>query len=537
MPPRNQRKPPLLAPPPRMQTRHGNKDAHPGQPDLPQSRRSSAVVQAKKSVKAHQEAIQRADQNQRMQAVADIEDLQDREDVEADHVANRPPPPADLLPRTKRNIAPLKNKISATEEHAQLPVKSEDSSDEYDPDTEGSDEDLVDAPKKARSGAAVALGGILKGWKPSSGSSIPPRGALRASSTASMPPDSSDAADGSDDVGIHLSSFADEDDEIERQDLTMGSNVDLQWDVPVPYVSRKTQKQDAIQLGTRVAYVGSSAIDTAASDLNIRDLESTEHIDGNLAANQQTASTRNSNPRIPTIALTQVHIMKPRLSVTLKSARDREKVTINSQVPSIDKGKASVAQVVGGKATIEGKNTASRRQRFKMRDLPEGMERSFSYQRSENSLGRLRSDVILFTFYWHLQSIQGVGLFDDNNDAPPIGAYTLSIQAVERAFKAHVTGEKVLPTGQVAWFSVDNWGDTYKYLGGRKVKSPKASKFSKTIQAFTVQDWETILTDACALRTGFKMEGKKRKVASSTGSAYNSDDVESGPEYDVMVSD
>ncbi|THG93964.1 hypothetical protein EW026_g7404 [Hermanssonia centrifuga] len=66
--------------------------------------------------------------------------------------------------------------------------------------------------------------------------------------------------------------------------------------------------------------------------------------------------------------------MKPWLSVTLKSARDREKVTINSQVPSIDKGKASVAQVVGGKATIEGKNTASRRQRFKMRDLPEGME-------------------------------------------------------------------------------------------------------------------------------------------------------------------
>ncbi|THG93963.1 hypothetical protein EW026_g7405 [Hermanssonia centrifuga] len=268
MPPRNQHKPPLLAPPPWMQTQHGNKDAHPGQPDLPQSRRSSAVVQAEKSVKAHQEAIQRANQNQRMQAVADIEDLQDREDVKADHVANRPPPPADLPPRTKRNIAPLKNKISATEEHAQLPVESEDSSDEYDPDTEGSDEDLVD---------------------------IPPQGALRASSTASMPPDSSDAADGSDDVGIHLSSFADEDDEIERQDLTMGSNVDLQWDVPVLYVSRKTQKQDAIQLGTRVAYVGSSAIDTAASDLNICDSESTEHIEGNLAANQQTASTRNSN--------------------------------------------------------------------------------------------------------------------------------------------------------------------------------------------------------------------------------------------------
>ncbi len=80
---------------------------------------------------------------------------------------------------------------------------------------------------------------------------------------------------------------------------------------------------------------------------------------------------------------------------------------------------------------------------------------------------------------------------------------------VERAFKAHVTSEKVLPTGQVAWFFVDNWGDTYKYLDGQKVKSPKASKFSKTIQAFTVQDWETILADACALRTGFKMEGKK----------------------------
>ncbi|PSR72194.1 hypothetical protein PHLCEN_2v11933 [Hermanssonia centrifuga] len=128
--------------------------------------------------------------------------------------------------------------------------------------------------------------------------------------------------------------------------------------------------------------------------------------------------------------------------------------------------------------------------------------------------GRLRFDVILFMFYWHLQSIQGVGLFDNDNDAPPIGAYTLSIQAV-------------LPMGQVAWFSVDNWGNTYKYLGGRKVKSPKASKFSKTIQAFTVQDWETIFTEACALQTGFKMDGKKRKVASSTGSAYNSNDESS----------
>ncbi len=164
--------------------------------------------------------------------------------------------------------------------------------------------------------------------------------------------------------------------------------------------------------------------------------------------------------------------------------------------------------------------------------------------------------MILFTFYWHLQSIQGVDLFDDDNDAPPIGAYTLSIQAVsvscihhahgthylqwtqvERAFKAHVTGEKVLPTGQAAWFSVDNWDNTYKYTGGHKVKSPKALKFSKTIQAFTVQDWEIILADAYALRIGFKMEGKKKKAVSATGSAYDSDEVESGPEYDVMVSD
>ncbi len=114
--------------------------------------------------------------------------------------------------------------------------------------------------------------------------------------------------------------------------------------------------------------------------------------------------------------------MKPWLSVNLKSARDREKVTVNRdgqmgnnasqrvciedltllrpQVPSIDKGKVSVTQV-GGKATNE--NTASRRQHFKMRDLPEGMERSFS----DKLLPRIRKLTGQLPA-WNLPSIEDI---------------------------------------------------------------------------------------------------------------------------------
>ncbi|PSR72091.1 hypothetical protein PHLCEN_2v12033 [Hermanssonia centrifuga] len=163
----------------------------------------------------------------------------------------------------------------------------------------------------------------------------------------------------------------------------------------------------------------------------------------------------------------------------------------------------------------------------------EELEGSGGVQKS----GRLRSEVILFTFYWHLQSITGLSLFDNDDDAPPIGAYTLAIQAVERAYKAHVTGKKVLPTGQTAWFSVDNWGDTFKYAAGRKIKNARASKFSNTIAAFTLRDWETILNDTNVLRTGLKMEGRKKVAGSASGSAYESDEGDSGPEYEVMLSD
>lgn len=97
-----------------------------------------------------------------MQAVADLEDLQDREDVEADHRANCPLL-VDLPPRTKRNVATLKNKVSTAISEdsklhlgfpnsliwffknnttAQLPIESEDSSDKYAPNASDSNEDL-----------------------------------------------------------------------------------------------------------------------------------------------------------------------------------------------------------------------------------------------------------------------------------------------------------------------------------------------------------------------------------------------------------
>ncbi|PSR72093.1 hypothetical protein PHLCEN_2v12035 [Hermanssonia centrifuga] len=329
------RKQKLPPPPPRtVQTRSRNKESHPGKPDLPQARRPSSLVQAEKAAKAKDQAIREANENNRMQAVADIEDSQDKEDAEADYHANHPPP-ANLPPRTQRSVAKLSStNISSTIEEC-LPVESEDTGDdEYEP--EGSDEEVDELAeedieevgehqilakktsrrKKMRRSDVMAvrtfstsqvthgkrkepergfstsqgdqttskkvkplgMGGLLRNWEPSVLiPSVPSRGPSRASSKASNPPDSSDAGELSDAVGVHQSIFADEDDNVERQNLTMGSNVELTWDEPVPYV-RNTHVE---------------------KQLPIRDLESTNE----SAADQE-------------LEITATGVRKPNVSVT-----------------------------------------------------------------------------------------------------------------------------------------------------------------------------------------------------------------------------
>ncbi len=109
------RKQKLPPPPPRtVQTQSRNKESHPGKPDLPQARRPSSLVQAEKAAKAKDQAIREANENNRMQAVADIENSQDKEDAEADYHANHLSP-ANLPPWTQRSVAKLSStNISST---------------------------------------------------------------------------------------------------------------------------------------------------------------------------------------------------------------------------------------------------------------------------------------------------------------------------------------------------------------------------------------------------------------------------------------
>ena len=75
-----------------MKTREANKDAHPGQADVPKSRRSAAEMELVRAVEAEQNAAEKRQRLVLIQKVADMEDQLQHEDRNRSQEAYTGPP-------------------------------------------------------------------------------------------------------------------------------------------------------------------------------------------------------------------------------------------------------------------------------------------------------------------------------------------------------------------------------------------------------------------------------------------------------------
>ncbi|KAI0072407.1 hypothetical protein K474DRAFT_1678666 [Panus rudis PR-1116 ss-1] len=114
--------------------------------------------------------------------------------------------------------------------------------------------------------------------------------------------------------------------------------------------------------------------------------------------------------------------------------------------------------------------------------------------------GTFQGELILYTFAnAHLAVFKALGMQDPfvrELADPPIGAIILSIQAVERALSFYKTGEKVIPSGSAAFFSIDNWGDYKTVVDGKPKNIPHASKYMKTLKGWKKEKWDEYIAAA-----------------------------------------
>ncbi|KAJ6630165.1 hypothetical protein B0H10DRAFT_2428127 [Mycena sp. CBHHK59/15] len=149
--------------------------------------------------------------------------------------------------------------------------------------------------------------------------------------------------------------------------------------------------------------------------------------------------------------------------------------------------------------------------------------------------GLFEAHLITYTFSYHLTALDAIPehLVPPDDPIPPIGALILSIQATERALRAWSTGKLYIAPRTAGQFSGDNWGDNTKLRNGKTVKNKRATKYVKSIQAFTRQQWESIYDDA------LPYVEKKRKSNSSRGTSSEAEmPIESDEDDDfVLVAD
>ncbi|KAI0070657.1 hypothetical protein K474DRAFT_1713148, partial [Panus rudis PR-1116 ss-1] len=116
---------------------------------------------------------------------------------------------------------------------------------------------------------------------------------------------------------------------------------------------------------------------------------------------------------------------------------------------------------------------------------------------------------------------------------PPIGALILSIQAVERALSFYKTGEKVVPSGSPAFFSIDNWGDYKAVVNGRPKTVPRASKYMKTLKGWTKEKWDEYIATAWE----YYYEEPSRKRGTVIVIDDNEDEEDEGEDEFELMSD
>ncbi|KAJ7621663.1 hypothetical protein B0H17DRAFT_1151823 [Mycena rosella] len=143
-------------------------------------------------------------------------------------------------------------------------------------------------------------------------------------------------------------------------------------------------------------------------------------------------------------------------------------------------------------------------------------------------VGLFEGDLILYTFAAHLAAVATIPSKYPCADPPnpPVGAIILCIQAVERALRAWRTGELMLSSKPIDYFSKDHWADTTKQRNGKDVKDRRATKYVSTLRDFDDDQWHAIYETALGWVEKKKGSGSSRSSSMDASMAELESDEE-----------
>ncbi|KAJ7454255.1 hypothetical protein FB451DRAFT_663044 [Mycena latifolia] len=150
--------------------------------------------------------------------------------------------------------------------------------------------------------------------------------------------------------------------------------------------------------------------------------------------------------------------------------------------------------------------------------------------------GFLQSDLILYTFAYHLTTLATIPGGFPRLSARPIGALLLSAQAVQRALQLWQTGVYVNSHKTANHFSSDNWGDMVQTTGPKKGKLfRRATKFVASVKEWEESVWDDLIAAASPFA---EVPRKSRSgTASRSGSEAGDDTVISDDDEFIVLSD
>ncbi|KAJ7206357.1 hypothetical protein GGX14DRAFT_397163 [Mycena pura] len=91
-----------------------------------------------------------------------------------------------------------------------------------------------------------------------------------------------------------------------------------------------------------------------------------------------------------------------------------------------------------------------------------------------------------------------IGFNETLSSTYPIGALTLSIQALKRVLNHSQSGKIDIPKGALGNFSKNNWGDRIDHVNGVRVLVPTTSKITAVVKKLKPEQWRKIIAAARA---------------------------------------
>ncbi|KAJ6626216.1 hypothetical protein B0H10DRAFT_1999368, partial [Mycena sp. CBHHK59/15] len=171
----------------------------------------------------------------------------------------------------------------------------------------------------------------------------------------------------------------------------------------------------------------------------------------------------------------------------------------------------------------------------------EGDTLAFHWKQWGNGIdkkGFLQSELIMYTYAYHLSCLDTIpGGYKRLTD-PPIGALLIAVQAVQRALQFWRTGvyNNLQPTPRANFFSSDNWDD-YTVPNpnphGKKDKLVRrATKFMVSVNKWDTELWDEVKAEA---REFVEAAPVSRRCAASSRSTSEADDSMYSDDDEVII--